>query len=517
MQEYKELPDSLQKTHHALGPYIKQRSEVTRIRQILTAHLISHVHQKEGQSISHPLSLVEASSSTDSTLSGIKGLQREYIRCLRSNIKARKDFANTSKEHQLKPSLDHSRRATRETAETQDVSISTLTTFIDVVKYQRKYERLRIMQDYVDTVAMKSPATTDHLGSGSVLKDIGSLPQVPPEVMGITKMHQGSGKTDLKELVDQLEKAVLRAKLLLKREQTFLTKIKTRNSAPNPASSGPGGKLQALGTTRNELIGWIETELAKTGDSSPDSEDSAQSKAPVNEGKTFIASELVSIQRQYSQYSKLRRALILAATGNLDQPTPIAPTHDEDEVVENSASTSPDAMNHIMHPYLVEMMSISNEQKAMIQQKSHFTISLAKHLKEAGQGVDRLSEESHLLPAHPIPGAASHGSSLDGLASFARDMSSHEKPDSSHKARAWVFAANAARATTRDAVLDMVGKGRADVRDAQQTLLTLQRLVGDGDVDAQTAEGVEHTPAGDIWASVAGNLGAIKTGELGST
>jgi hypothetical protein len=517
MQEYKDLPDSLPKTHHALEPYIKQRPEVTRIRQILAAHLSSHVHQKEGQPIFHPLSLVEASSSAESTLSGIKGLQREYIRCLRANIKARQEFAKTSKEHQLKPSFDHPRRATQETAEAHDESISTLTTFVDVVKYQRKYERLRIMQDYVDTVALKSPATTDHLGSGAVLKDIGSLPQVPPEVMGTTKMRQGSEKTDLKELVDQLEKAVLRAKLLLKREQTFLARIKGRNSAPDHASSSPSGRLQALGTTRNELINWIETELAKTGDSSPDSEDATQPKTPGKGGKAFIDSELVSIQRQYSQYSKLRRALILAATGKLDQPTPIAPVHDEDEAAENSAGASPDAMNHIMHSYLVEMMSISNEQKVMIQQKSHFTISLAKHLKEAGQGVDRLSEESHLLPAHPMPVAASHGSGLDGLASFARDMSSHEKPDSSRRARAWVFAADAARAATKDAVLDKLEKGRVDVRDAQQTLLALQRLVGDDDVDVQTAGGVEHTTAGDVWASLAGNLGAIKMGELGST
>lgn len=516
MQQYLELPDSLRKTHNALEPYIKQRKEATRIRQTLAAHLSSQAHQKEGYPIFHPLSLVEASPSAGSASNGVKGLQREYIQCLRANIKARNEFSKTSKEHQPKAtSHNQSRGASRDISEVNGDFSSTLPTFIDVVKHRRRHERLRIVQDYVDTVAQKAPVTTDQIVSGVALDGLGSLPQVPPEVMGTTETCQGTERTDLKDLVNQLEKAVLGAKLLLQREQKFLAKIKNRNNTSSDLSSSSGGKLQALGTTRNELINWIETELAKTADDSADSENTFQLEDAGIGDEDFINEELVSIQRQYNQYSKLRRALILAATGHLDQPNPAKISQNGDEVEASDTSYNSDSKNHINHAYLTEMMSISNEQKAMIQQKSYSTISLAKHLKEAGQGVGRLSEESHLLPAYPIPGTTPHGSGFDGLASFGGSISSHERPDSSRKARAWVFAADSSRAATNNAILGRIDKGRIDVHDAQQTLLELQRLLGeDNDTDqmsgAHLTRGGKQANCGDVWASLAGNLGTIK-------
>jgi hypothetical protein len=516
MQGNEYLPGALQEIHHSLEPYIKQRQEVIRIRQILAAHLSSHVHLKEGYPIFHPLSLVETSPNGESTLNSIRGLHKEYVRCLRTSIKARKEFAKTSKEHQLRTtSHHHSRGTTLENSDAHDESRPTLATFIDVVKYRRKHARLRIVQDYVDMVSLKLPATTDHLSSRVMPRDVGSLPQVPPEVMGTAEKRQGSERTDLKDLVDQLEKAVLRAKLLFQREQKFLAKIKGRNSTLNDLSASHVAKLQALGTTRNELIAWIEMELAKTADNSPDSDDATQFKAPEKGTEGFMDNELVSIQRQYGQYCKLRRALILAATGKLDQPTPIESGPHGDEMAENEPGTNSEATSHITHSYLVEMMSISNEQKAMIQQKSHFTISLAKHLKQAGQGLDRLSEESHLLPTHPLPGTTSHGGGFNELASLGSGIANHEKPDSSRRARAWVFAAGSARATTKDTILEMIKEARVDILGAQQTLLELQRLFGQDNHGEQKADGQISKGAGqpntrDIWASLAGNLGAIK-------
>lgn len=520
MQEYKDLPDSVQKTLHTLEPYIKPRQEVARIRQILAAHLSSHVNSKQGHPISLPLSLVDASADVEATATGVRGLQKEYIRCLRANIKARKEFAEASKKHQsnLTSESHHPGGATRDNPEPLNDPGPALDSFIDVVNYRRKHERLRIIQDYVDLVAQKPAARADRLDPGVVLKDIDALPQVPLDIMGTAEARQASERTDLQGLVDQLEKAVLRAKLLLKREQKLLTKIKTDDSAPKNPSSSHGGRLQALGTTRNELINWVETELAKAGDGTPDSGDGSDSKL-LEMGEGFIDSELISIQRQYSRYSKARQALILAATGRLDQPSPITTGNDEDESMENETATGSDVMNHTMHSYLVELMSISNEQKSIIQQKSHLTISLAKHLKKAGQDLDRLSEESHLLPAHPSTSVAVRGSGLESQPSFEHEVSSHEKPDSSRRARAWVFAADSSRAATRDAIQEKIEDGRMEVLDAQQTLLELQRLLGEGNDRETEANGktARNIDSEDIWSAIAGNLGVIKRDKLDST
>ena len=515
MQRYTELPDSLQEAQHSLEPYIKQRQEIIQIRQILAAHLSSQVHQKEGYPIFHPLSLVETSPSAESSLNGILGVQKEYIRCLEANIKARKEFVKASKEHQLNP-ISHNHQhggGTRDNLEPSCESDAALSAFIDNVKYCRKHERLLIMQHYVDAVAQKSPETANHLSSGVMLKASGSLPKLPPEVMSNAENLQLSEKTDLKDLVNRLEKAVLRAKLLLQREQKFLSKVKTRKNARLNPSPGPEQKLQALGTTRNELINWIGMELAKTSDDSPDSKGSVTIKAPGTEDEGFIDNELVSIQRQYNQYSKLRRALILAATGLLDKPAPTIIKDEKAEIEASDASHNSDLINHATYSYLVEMMSMANEQKFLIQQKSYITISLAKHLKEAGQGVDRLSEESHLLLAHPMPGTTSHGSGFDGLAAFGGSMSSHEKPDSSRKARAWVFAVDSARMAIKNSVTEKVEDGKVKVLDARQTMQELHRLLGeDGDAELQTEvqmANIRQRNTRDIWASLVGNLTSI--------
>jgi hypothetical protein len=510
MQRDTGLPESLREVHHALQPYIKQRQEALRVRQVLGAHLSTHVQQKDAYPIFHPLSLLEASPGSETSLKGVRGVQREYIQCLASNIKARKEFAKASREHQQKSTHSHpSGDSARGTPYAQGDSESALATFIDTVKCRRKHERLCILQDYVDVVAEKLPETTGQLGSDVALQTVGSLPQIPPEVMGTADVHRGPDGPDLKGLVDQLEKAVLRARLLLQREQKYLEKVKCRNNASADLPSHDGAKLQALGTTRNELIQWIETELANTADDSPDSEDTIQVDTAENNDGDFIDSELVSIQRQYNQYSKYRRALIIAATGHLEQPSPTKVSQDLDSIEGTGAPHNSESINHVMYPYLSEMMSLSSEQKALIQQKSHFTISLAKHLKEAGQGVDRLAEESHLLPAHPMPRTASHGSNFDAMPTFGGSISNQEKPDSSRKAQAWVFAADRARAATKDSVAGKIEESRMDILGAQRTLLELQRLLGeDGSVGARTA--AKQAKSRDIWASLDGNLGAIK-------
>lgn len=512
-----ELPDSLKKVHHSLEPYIKTRQEVVRIRQILAAHLSTHVHQKEAGPIFHPLSLIEASPDPESTLKGIKGLQREYFQCLVTNVRAKREFAEASKAHQLRSTTQVSAHGDggQDISQVQGCS-EPLPTFIDVVKFQRKHERLHIMRDYVDSIAERLPTTVEQFGSGNALEGVGYLPKVPPEVMGTADARPISTEADLKNLVNHLEKAVLRAKLMFAREQKFIARIKSQNNIPSSKrlDFGQSTKLKALGTTRNELINWIETELASTSDDGEDPESRIQVKAPENSRDGFIEHEFVSVQRQYHQYAKLRRSLIIAATGYIDQPphTKIAPGKDVAE--SDDLAYSSDSTNHIMYPYLSNMISISSEQKSVIQQKSHFTICLAKHLKEASQGVDRLSEESHLLSTHPVPRLTSRGNDFDSLSSFSASISNNEKPDSSDKARAWIFAAGRARAATNSSVLEKVEEGQNNLLDSRGTLLELQHLF---EQDSKVSKGTDQkghyakrVSTLDAWGLLDGNLGAIK-------
>lgn len=503
MQQLDVLPEPIKVVHCSLEPYIKHAQDVAQIRRVLSLYLSSHVNSKRGLQlpISQPLSLLGSGYDVGSASSGVRGIRREYLRCVRANIKAREQYEKLSREHQRTADSQSLKGDTG--TKDHDTSRISLESFLDVVKYRRKHERLRILQDYVDMLAQKPAAAADHLDPQVVLKDVDSLPSVPSEVMVSAGPRQESQRTDLNGLVDQLEKSVLRAKLLLKREQKLLAKVSTEGQSHDKSSIISGSRLQALGTARNELINWIEMELAKAGESPGDSDNDTSFKSAEKKGKDYIESQLSSIQRQYAQYTKARQALIIAATESMGTPAPTSAEDDAAAIGTKEEAEKTTIMSHVLHPYLEVLTSVSNQQKSMIQQKSHLTISLAKQLKESGQGLDRLAEESHLLPAYPLAGSQRKG--LANSPSFSEEISNYEKPDSSHRARAWVHASDAASKATKEAVADKLEEGEVAISDALQTLLDLRSILGQ-DIEAGTKS---KSQSNDIWATLDGHLGVI--------
>jgi hypothetical protein len=309
--------------------------------------------------------------------------------------------------------------------------------------------------------------------------------------------RQQSYRRDLNELVEQLEKSVLRAKLLLTKEQKLLSglpEVQARNGPPTWSWS----RLQALAKARNELINWIEDVLAKAGEGFDDLERELVPQSTEKMEKSYVNNQLGTIQRQYAQYNKVRQSLIIAATRPIDKPI-IKPPEDGRATLETKNEVEDlSPMSHVLQPYLGELASLLSQQKSMIQQKCHVTISLAKQLKEASQGLDRLADESYLLRA-----SLQH----KGLKSSPseEEIASHEKPDSSHRARPWVHASEAAGKTTKEAVAEKLQNGIGAISNARQTLSDLRVLLGE-DVNA----GAEYSnQSKDIWAALDGDLGVI--------
>jgi hypothetical protein len=496
MQESDTIPDPLKKLQRSLKPYVKQRQEATHIRRVLAAHLNANL-DPDGHPAPRPLSLIDASCSAESTPHGIRGLQKEYLRCIRTNVNARREYDQISKAHKAEKQAHASAPRGNETGG------DSMETFLSLVKQQQKHEVLCIIQDYIDMLGQKPTAAAEYLDPKEVLKDVKSLPQVPPEVLHVSGGQQRSAGVDLKDLVDRLEKSLLGAKLLLKREQKLLAKVK---SDQEKLRASEASRLQALGTTRNELINWIESELARASENSPEAEDEGAISSPGKKPTESIDAQLASIQRQYSRYTKARQCLVIAATTQLDtQPGETASDETSDLVVGLSESGNANRMSHITFPYLEELVALSNEQKAIIQQKSHLTINLAKQLKESSQSLERLKHESHLLPAHPMPTNSSLRKGPDSSSSFGDEISKHEKPDSSRGARAWVHASESAANLTKEAILEKLEEGSMAIDESRQIMHELQRLLGDAGPDGDTNQGSSK----DIWSVLDGTLGVI--------
>jgi hypothetical protein len=406
------------------------------------------------------------------------------------------------------------------------------------VKLRQKHERLRILQDYISSLTPKSSISVP---SEQTATNLPSLPRVPADIIANPKTScQGSTKIDLNDLIRDLEKAVLRAKLQLKSERQALEKAKTLRpggyTATNTILEG-AERLQALGRTRNELINWIEEELGKAGESVTQT-GSGKQLQPTPEQDNFIDEQLALVKSQYARYVTARKTFLDAVCNQMDLQVPTKSDESMGNAGESQDKEKPEFPDHAIPSYLEDLLLISNEQKSLIQQRSHINVSLAKHHKETTQVFDRLAEESHLLST--FYGSASQSSFRgQGLPDTSPDDMAHrEMPSTYHRAQTWALAAESAGMATEDAVRNNVEEGKIAVEGARQVLSNLVELLGQRhrspeadhiDVDPEDiwmAEAMPKRPAAkinplreswmtpsNVWDLLDGNLGVLKRGK----
>lgn len=515
MDDLENLPEGIKQIHHILSPYIRQRQDALHVRHTLAIHLNSNVNSGERILTPTNLSLIEPTSEVTHGL-GFPGVQHEYLRSLQANLKAQRDFVTISTKCEETESYSKIRASTHDKTTPKELYLHA---FLDLEKQRQRQKRFRIIQEIVDQLSQMPAATQNYLDPKSleVLRNVGSLPSIPSSVIAPTKHLPDSDRIDLKSLVDRLEKSVLRAQLLLKKEQKLLAKVKA-GATTSKDQREQGGRQHALGTTRNELINWIEMELGKAGEVASEGQDPSM---PEHRGREYIDSRLASIKQIYGQYLEIRKRLIIAATGDLSTPLPTEVEDSSCVLTDQDPNEFSNLTNVPAYSYLEDLVLISNEQKSTMQQRSYLTSSLTRQYKEAGKDLDRLVDESHLLPMYPMQTVTSQRKRLGEPISFEEDISNSDKPSSSSRAKAWVFAAESSSIATKEAVLEKLEDGESALAEAYQTLNDLQILLGclpegqgvEEDVVARRQKlGISNI--GGVWSTLDGNLGVIRTDDL---
>jgi hypothetical protein len=507
----------------SLAPYIKTRKEASHIRQILAAHLDSHLSHATGQTHLPALSLVHDSTSVKNTSGIVPGLRKEYLKALRANIKARREYDQVCNTNTLRngnlTSRDAASGSSYPTASPSDKS-DQLGSYLALIKQRQRHERLRILQDYFDKLEQKSATATSFLDESN--PQLSGLPQVPVSIVASSASGtQEPNHNALKDLIKTLEHAVLRAKVQLRNEKQLLEQVKA-SSFGERTDSSPVQRdvqtLQALGRTRNELILWVEEELGKAGQSEPQNypEPHQQSLKDRNES---IEDGIVMVKAQYGRYVQARRTFIDTIAETVEPISTIKPiTQKEDDTEDNEAESTP-STTWIVSPYLRDLQNTSNEQKSAIQQKSYLTVSLAKQHKETVQLFDRLAHESHLLPAYPVKVTGRNIGNFD-----LDDMAGKEMPSAAHRARAWTYAGESAGTATNKFVLAHTEDGETSTKNARDMLLKLEQLLGheSGQAESLTEDDIWTSETssraktkiqGDIWSILDGSLGVLQRGE----
>lgn len=475
--------ETVQAVQKALGPYIRPREETEHIRRVLALHLRSS-HENGPQS---GLLSLAAPDCTIKPTSDVRGLQREYLKALHANVKAQKEYQAVSQKHQQTQKDEVAGPSSLNDAGRLEEHVTT-------IKLRRKQERLQTVEKYLDLLSQKPAASPDFLLPNQIFEDARRLPEVPKSVVSGFAVDKESTKTDLKALVDRLEKAVLRSKLLLKKEEQLLEQVKSRSTA-SPGKISDGAKLAALSTTRNELISWMEMELSKASegdegnDPQPDEGDAGERRAS-NVDKEHMDEKLAQIKEKYASYVAARKELI-QLVGQSPQLTMKPPQEDKDTTRTGTAMPAAPS-SHLMTPYIEQLLYLAQEQKASISQKSHLNHFLARQTEESVKALNHLSEESQLLPAHPVPGASRRVHGLGG-----------EQPgEASHgmavRVQPWVSAADSAKLATLEDVAEKIEGGQVALEGTTKYLAEIDQLLGrNANQGNESAD--EDTTVDDIW------------------
>ncbi|KAK3299017.1 uncharacterized protein B0H64DRAFT_386888 [Chaetomium fimeti] len=508
--------ETLKNIQKTLEPYIRPREEVARIRQILAVHLGTCIN--DGGAVG-PLALV----GTDhiSSPSTARGLQKEYLEALSANIKARDEFAACCHEQP---------RPKENTTSTDEKGADRLQEHLTAIRLRQRRDKLQVIEGGLTSLGQKPAASPNFLAPEEIFRDSRPLPDMPRELVTALTLDNANTGPHIKGLVDQLEKHVLQTKLLLQREEQLLEKIKSRSTV-RPESVSQGAKFEALNKTRETLINWIETELGKAAGEDGGAEGQGAQKHRPHAESLNMEEQLASIQEKYAQYLEARKTLLQLVS---QQPQPTIKPPAKEAKPQALTTPKPPPTAHLLSPYLEQLMSISREQKGLIAHKSHVNGTISKQVKENSQIIDHLAEESHLIPAHPMPGG------VRANAAFAEATSMTGEPGPSDRVRPWVFAADSAKISTLEAVAEKVEEGQVALEGTMRRFGEIEELLGQppnnqrkdkgakaGEDDVWLAEGRpsgrtagarKHTigkaekPAQPktVWDTLDGNLGLLR-------
>ncbi|CCU78826.1 unnamed protein product [Blumeria hordei] len=500
MNKFKPRPEALLKLMGVLEPFVKTRQEVTRIRRILRLLLISNLQAANDQPTSYFLSIPESSLSQDPPRTRMKGRHGEYLRCLQANIKARNEHLKLSMEHNINSEDESHSTSGTISSSNQDDANSVMESYIDLLRKRHKRERLRLIRDNIETLFQKPAASNQFLNPKETPEILASVPKVPSELMQQSDIDRDSVEEVLEDMVIRLEKSILRAKIILKREQTLNSEVRVKTPVTCPV---PQARLFALSSTRDELINWIESELARVGENSGTTNKITLGNFSHQEiGSVNVDDSLRMIKGQYSGYVAVRQLLVDCLHDSTKMPFHL------DDVI--SMTTEPNEerggfdSKYNPNPCLNELAHLTTEIKQCIQHKSYLISSLGKQHEQTVRDFERLAQESHLLLSHPNPLSKTQRDRLDHQDSFVARLSSRGKPDLSFHAQAWVHAARSASHTITETVVENIENGLTSAANALHEIKNLKSLVG---IDS---EHKDNKVRRDIWEGLNGNLGAIK-------
>lgn len=503
---YDDPPTHIPPFAKPLTPYIKPRQEALRVRQALTSYLRSFIVYTDDADPNVAQSHLTLCAPTG-TVADVKripadlpGLQREYLKALQANSAARKGLEAVYEDVASLRRQRASRHRPADPVDPQEPGAE-LRDYLLLLRDRRRHTKLQVFERYLKELQAQEPIDREDPDAretpGQDLFISGDLEAEGP--------GHGNPRTDLDELVHNLERAVVRARAQLDREKQLFERAKSRHDAKestNLYEPTPAIRLRALRSTRDELVQWVEERLVSEGD--PD-ESMVQELPPeeIDEAQHLLEQQKANISEQYAAYLKARRDLLDVASKACQpvtvtsKPTP-RPSYRTEIPTEEAPAPDPiDALAFVTEA----LVPLSKSQKAMAHQQNYLSILLGKEKSTTLRALHRLRDESHLLPEYPV--LARQPRFQNAVSALTpRNQSSDKNPADEviSLAEAWSFASNAAASHERDFAQQKIALGTEVTQDARKTLGEVYDKLNQ-DLDEVMRDG--DSGASDGWASEA--------------
>ncbi|GIJ88669.1 hypothetical protein Asppvi_007595 [Aspergillus pseudoviridinutans] len=488
-----------------LAPYIRTRQEALRIRQALTSYLRSQIDFADDDSENpncHSQSHLTLCVPQDAVVNvkriptELTGLRKEYLEALQANLVARKEYhsltekvasakARTKGSKTECPSIDHS---------------SELQVYLRLLRDRRRHAKLQVFQHYLQELKERDSNISERIGDQtSQGQQTVSLEESEEE----SKSTGRDADDGIEGLVHKLERAVIRAKAQLDRERNLLEVLKSQ-LAPDSTDVPPAVKVAALQRTRDELVQWVEEKLVSVGNAD-DAPVQDLSREEIEESARLVEDQKAQIAAQYVAYVEARKGLLDAAS-RACQPVAMASTKPSCQSVDLGKLAIGDRSSlgplEVLSFASENLLPLSKTQRALALQKNYLSGLLAKERSTTIRILNRLSDESHLLPEYPL---LTHQPRFKHISSrHATSATGLPKPDEVVTlAESWAFASEAAAKNEHQYVEEKLAEGQEAATDAEHVLQEVYNMLNQDLEETLRDPHSSEEDSNDIWASEA--------------
>ena len=384
-----------------LSPYIRSRQDALRIRRTLSKYLTANLRPvnsaTQTQHLNHECPFDY--SGVNIKPPDIKQTRLKYLLALQARLQA------DARHREIQFSLDELQaRHVMETPTQVDSAYDYEVTrsYVYLLRQRRRYAELQTVQDALEKLLNANLLNQPKKPEILVHESIGEQPGLPAERLEIFAQYQ-----DDDSWVFKLKKEVLEAKASMDRANAARVEAQ-KEYCDTPSLQQ---QVQALSHARNEIVEWVEDELAKMNEESEFLEDASPVKK--SNGHTPF-SGMVSVEDQvqkcYSKYITSRSNLIGAHESIQRQQLQIQPgIAGTDSITAyinplqsstraNAAPNSTGAITSIL-PLLPSLAQIDGNERSLLQQAVYLQAQLSSADEEIMDSLSRLSGESHLIPS----------------------------------------------------------------------------------------------------------------------